>query len=148
MRAILAIAAALAVLVPAGELAAQSNGTTEPAPPSSDAAAASKPAPAVLHALLGKEVRSINGERMGTIVNLLVDDAGQLRAAVIDFGGFLGVGVRRIAVDWKALHFDLYQKSARIIADLTRDELKSAAEFKDGEPAFIVGAASPPTPTP
>ena len=27
------------------------------------------------------------------------------RAAIIDFGGFLGVGSRKIAVAWQALHF-------------------------------------------
>ena len=42
---------------------------------------------------------------MGRIVDVLVDRSGQVRAAIIDFGGFLGVGSRKIAVDWNALHF-------------------------------------------
>ena len=42
---------------------------------------------------------------MGRVVDIVVDSAGQVRAAVIDFGGFLGVGSRKIAVDWNALHF-------------------------------------------
>ena len=42
---------------------------------------------------------------MGRIVDVLVDRRGQVRAAIIDFGGFLGVGSRKIAVDWSALHF-------------------------------------------
>jgi len=36
---------------------------------------------------------------------VVVDRSGQVRAAVIDFGGFLGVGSRKIAVDWDALSF-------------------------------------------
>jgi len=147
MRPIVAIAAGLAIIAVPSPVAAQQDGGAEPAPASA-VPAEEKPAPPILHALIGKEVRGRTGEKMGMIVNILVDDAGTLRAAVIDFGGFLGVGVRRIAVDWKILHFDVYQKSQRIIADLTRDELKSAAEFKDGEPAFIIGASGPPTPTP
>ena len=35
----------------------------------------------------------------------LVDGQGMARAAIIDFGGFLGVGSRKIAVAWQALHF-------------------------------------------
>ena len=147
MRPIIVVAALL-VMLPAQNVAAQSNGTTEPPARSSIAPVKEKPAPSILHALIGKEVRSQSGEKMGMIVNVLVDDAGILRAAVIDFGGFLGVGVRRVAVDWQALHFDVYQKSQRIFADLTRDEVKSAAEFKDGEPALIIGASGPPAPTP
>jgi hypothetical protein len=49
--------------------------------------------------VLGKEVRGIAGEDMGRFVDLLVDRSGQVRAAVIDFGGFVGVGNRRIVVD-------------------------------------------------
>ena len=56
-------------------------------------------------AVLGRQVRSIAGEDMGRVVNVVVDQSGQVRAAIIDFGGFLGVGNRKIAVDWNALHF-------------------------------------------
>ena len=58
-----------------------------------------------LEGILGKEVRSATDENMGRIVNVVVDPSGQVRAAVIDFGGFLGVGSRKIAVDWNALRF-------------------------------------------
>ena len=58
-----------------------------------------------LQGILGKEVRSATGENMGRIVDAIVDRTGQVRAAVIDFGGFLGVGSRKIAVDWDALSF-------------------------------------------
>jgi len=47
--------------------------------------------------ILGKEVRSASGEAMGRIVDVLVDETGRPRAAVVDFGGFLGVGTRKIA---------------------------------------------------
>jgi len=50
--------------------------------------------------ILGKSVKGAAGEDMGRVVDILVDADGQPRAAVIDFGGFLGVGSRKIAVDW------------------------------------------------
>ena len=71
--------------------------------------------------VLGKEVRSSAGENLGRIVDVLVDQAGQVRAAMIDFGGFLGVGNRRIVVDWAALHFASDDHDDWIILDLTRD---------------------------
>ena len=55
--------------------------------------------------VLGKEVLDPAGADMGRIVDVVVDTSGEPRAAVIDFGGFLGVGSRKIAVDWNALHF-------------------------------------------
>jgi hypothetical protein len=55
--------------------------------------------------ILGKSVRSSAGEDMGRIVDVIVSREGQIHAAIIDFGGFLGIGIRKIAVDWTALNF-------------------------------------------
>ena len=45
-------------------------------------------------AILGKSVYSASNEDMGRIVDVIVKRNGEVRAAVIDFGGFLGVGSR------------------------------------------------------
>jgi len=105
--------------------------------------------PLLVETVLGKEVRSIADENMGRIVDILVDSSGQVRAAVIDFGGFLGVGSRKIAVDWGILRFE----AGRIGADLMRAQVKAAPEYKEGKPIFVLGAsgATPvaePGPTP
>jgi hypothetical protein len=91
--------------------------------------------------ILGKEVRAGNGERMGRIVNVIVDGSGRPRAAIIDFGGFLGVGSRKIVVDWNALQFD--SDSGPISLALTRDQVKAAPEYRDGKPVVVIGATSP-----
>jgi len=90
--------------------------------------------------ILGTEVRGGNGEHMGRIVNVIVDGAGRPRAAVIDFGGFLGVGSRKIVVDWSALQFD--SDRDRVALALTRDQAKAAPEYRDGKPVVVVGAIS------
>jgi PRC-barrel domain len=94
-----------------------------------------------LHGLLGKEVRSASGEKMGRVVNILVDGTGGVRAAVIDFGGFLGVGVRKVAIDWSALKFAPHGSYERIVVDFTRDQIKNVPEYKDGDPVAVVGAS-------
>jgi hypothetical protein len=68
-------------------------------------------------------------------------------AGIIDFGGFLGVGNRKIAVDWNALHFALDKKDP-IILDLTRDQVKAAPEYKDGRPLVLIGTAESLQPYP
>ena len=94
-------------------------------------------------AVLGRQVRSSADEDMGRIVNVVVDQSGQVRAAIIDFGGFLGVGNRKIAVDWNALHFATgATKDDRITLDLTRDQVKAAPEYKDGRPLVVIGTAA------
>lgn len=93
--------------------------------------------------ILGKTVRSNSGENMGRIVDVIVSRGGHVRGVVIDFGGFLGVGTRKIAIDWSALHFNLADKSGQITVDLTKDQLRVAPEYKPGEPVVMLGAANP-----
>ena len=91
--------------------------------------------------VLGREVRSTAGENMGRIVDVIVDRNGKARAAIIDFGGFLGVGSRRIAVDWNALRFRPDSAKRDVITlELTRDQVKMAPEYKDKQPVVVLGA--------
>lgn len=92
--------------------------------------------------ILGRDVRSPASENMGRISDVIVDRAGQVRAAVIDFGGFLGVGSRKIVVEWTALHFwNVADKSASITLDLTREQVRAAPEYKDDAPIVVLGAS-------
>ena len=88
--------------------------------------------------ILGSAVRSATNEDMGRVVDVIVDRAGTARAAVIDFGGFLGVGSRKIAVDWNAMRFT---GSNGVSMDLTRDQVKSAPQYQEGKPIIVLGAA-------
>ena len=62
---------------------------------------------------------------------------------------FLGVGNRRIAVDWDALHFaTATSKDDHITLDLTRDQVKAAPEYKDKQSVVVLGAAGGLEPLP
>ena len=99
--------------------------------------------------ILGRQVLGAADENMGRIVDVIVDHSGRVRAAVIDFGGFLGVGSRKIAVDWSALHFPPPgQPNAKISLDLTRDQVKAAPEYQEGKPIVILGALGKLEPLP
>ncbi|WIM12442.1 MAG: hypothetical protein OJF58_003404 [Enhydrobacter sp.] len=125
-----------------------------PAQPSPPADSASPPSVTVIgsrevQGILGNEVRGPNNESMGRVVDVIVDGEGKPRAAIIDFGGFLGVGSRKIAVDWKALHFvPGASKRYSIALALTRDQVKAAPEYKEGQPIVILGASGSLEPIP
>ena len=94
------------------------------------------------HGILGREVRSAVDENMGRIVDIIVDRSGTVRAAVIDFGGFLGVGSRKIVVDWRALRFGaIANKSDSISLELTKEQVSAAPEYKEDAPVIVLGAA-------
>lgn len=99
--------------------------------------------------ILGGEVYSTSNETMGRIADVVVDGEARPRAAIIDFGGFLGVGSRKIAVDWKALHFvPSASKRYRITLELSREQVKAAPEYKEGEPIIVLGSSGNLEPIP
>jgi hypothetical protein len=132
---------------PTGQAGPENPPSTAPAPP---AAAPPNPSPGTpatvlddqeVSTILGKSVRSSADEDMGRIVDIIVSRDSQVHAAIIDFGGFLGIGTRKIAVDWRALNFAPAGKPpGSITLDLTRNQVRLAPEYKRGEPVVVVGA--------
>lgn len=111
-------------------------------PPDAPAFAADTDAPWAarpykLESVLGREIHTRLEDGAGRIIDLLADNSGQVRAAVIEFGGFLGIGTRKIAVEWSALRFERDAKQPQIILDMTRDQLRKAPEYKPNEPAVV-----------
>jgi hypothetical protein len=131
-------------------------GSTEPVVPPPAVAASGKGLMSVatidprdVETILGKSVRSSAGEDMGRLVDVVVDRDGRPRAAIIDFGGFLGVGSRKIAVDWGVLRFAHDNaKGDLITVELTRDQVKAAPEFKEGSAMAVLGPGTAPNPAP
>jgi PRC-barrel domain len=125
---------------------AQSTAPTSETPRESPGPGSSEPPSAAvldpLTVVLGKEVRSVADENMGRIIDIIVERSGQVRAAVIDFGGFLGVGSRKIAVDWSILRFGSGDRSDRVVVDLTRAQVKAAPEYKEGKQVVVLGASA------
>ena len=150
-RAVLAAAALLALTA----IISVASSEDAPAPPPS--AKTEQPAPTgvtilpnhEVEGILGRQVRSAADENMGRIVDVLVDRSGQVRAAIIDFGGFLGVGSRKIAVDWSALHFPAPAKpEPPIRLELNRDQVNAAPAYEEGKPVTVLSALGKLEPLP
>ena len=56
-----------------------------------------------LSKIIGSDVRTTSGEKIGDIRDLVVDDKGTVKLAIVSTGGFLGVGDRLHAVPWDVL---------------------------------------------
>ncbi len=113
-----------------------------PQPPPAPSAASTTPEalvnaqvkamPVPVFSILGKRVKGLNGEDLGRVVDVLADASGRVRVAIIDFGGFLGVGDRRIAVEWPLLRFNPNGADAAVSLRVGQDKLKTAPEYKEG----------------
>jgi PRC-barrel domain len=116
-----------------------------PAPPPADAVVDAQVGEVgtSLGPILGRDVKSPKGEDLGRVVDVLADSQGHVRVAIIDFGGFLGVGTRRIAVDWPLLRFDLSARDKPLILSVDRQKLQSAPEYNSNKPRVLIPPAAP-----
>ncbi len=91
-------------------------------------------------AILGRPVAGPEKQQIGTLADVLVDGTGQPQAAVLDIGGFMGLGARTIAVHWNLLHFTPADPKAPITLSLTLDQIKAMPEYKgiESKPAPVV----------
>ncbi len=87
--------------------------------------------PVAVMSILGKRVKGPSGDDLGRVVDVLADASGRVRVAIIDFGGFLGVGDRRSAVDWPLLRFTTDGGDTSLLLSVNRAKLQTAPEYKD-----------------
>ena len=79
-------------------------------------------------AILGKKVVDTDGKKLGSIKDLVLDPyQGAIQYAVLDFGGFLGVGDKYFAVPWAVLNFSAEKKA--FVLDISKKDLKKAPGF-------------------
>jgi sporulation protein YlmC with PRC-barrel domain len=78
--------------------------------------------------IIGSGVINLEGERIGTIDDLVVDiDTGNVMYAAIKSGGFLGFGEKLFAVPWQSL--TAVPTDGIFILDQSKAKLKKASSF-------------------
>lgn len=84
----------------------------------------------------GTAVYDMGGDRLGTITNFMVDKrSGQAEYAVMQFGGFLGIGADYYPVPWSMLTYNVDQGG--YVVDLDKDTLNDAPRYgDDAEPEY------------
>jgi sporulation protein YlmC with PRC-barrel domain len=115
------IAIALLLLVGAGAPVAQ--GAKNPATNYPNFMAASE--------IKGTHVKNLQGEDLGEIEEVLVDpETGQVKFAVLEVGGFLGLGSTKVAVPWSAFQLTQEGNKARWVLDADKERLKNAPKVE------------------
>jgi sporulation protein YlmC with PRC-barrel domain len=76
----------------------------------------------------GTNVYNPAGEKLGSIEELRIDKiSGQVRYAVMEFGGFLGMGTDVYPLPWNMLKYDT--ELGGYVVSLTREQLEGAPRY-------------------
>ena len=80
----------------------------------------------------GTSVYNETGEKLGSIDDLMIDKrSGEVRYAVLEFGGFLGMGTDRYPLPWSALKYDTDKEG--YVVPIDKAQLKDAPHYADGD---------------
>ncbi len=86
----------------------------------------------------GTAVYNGAGDKLGSIDELMIDKrSGQIRYAVLEFGGFLGVGTDRYPIPWNMLKYDT--ALAGYLVPLDKAKLERAPKYaQNNVPSYDV----------
>ncbi|GGD31303.1 PRC-barrel domain-containing protein [Aureimonas glaciei] len=93
-------------------------------------AAGSMPMNHLASDLADMDVYGANNEKIGEIDDLIVNSDGTVAAAVVEVGGFLGMGERDVLVNFSSLQMTMEGDEKRIsVPELTKETLTAAPEI-------------------
>lgn len=76
----------------------------------------------------GTKVYNPNGDKLGSVESLLLDKlSGKVRYAVMEFGGFLGMGTDVYPLPWETLKYDT--GLGGYVVSLTKEQLEGAPSY-------------------
>jgi sporulation protein YlmC with PRC-barrel domain len=80
----------------------------------------------------GTAVYNQAGDRLGTISHFMVGKrSGKVSYAVLEFGGFLGMGTDEYALPWEKLDYDV--EKGGYVVDITKEQLNDAPRYSSDE---------------
>ena len=96
--------------------------------------------------ILGRAVLDASASEIGRVVDVLVDGDGKPMVALLDVGGFMGLGVRRVAVGWETLRFSHQGAETTITETLSYDDIAAGPEYRgdDGPIEVLTGPKAAP----
>jgi hypothetical protein len=98
--------------------------------------------------IIGASVVDNGNNSIGSVNDLVVDSGGNVVAAVIGVGGFLGIGEKNVAISFKSLNITRDPNgSEKVTTQVSKNELQQAAAFKPYEPVRAERPLVPTTPT-
>lgn len=81
--------------------------------------------------IMGTTVSNPQGEKLGKVDDILIDQNGAVKYAILSHGGLLGIGDKLIPIPWKALKLDKEKRALVINSD--KATLEKAPSFDPKE---------------
>jgi sporulation protein YlmC with PRC-barrel domain len=81
--------------------------------------------------IVGSDVKTPEGEELGRIHDFVIDSNGRVAFMILAYGGFMGMGEKRVAIPFGAFTYDRIGR--HLVLDVSREKLESAPSFERSE---------------
>jgi sporulation protein YlmC with PRC-barrel domain len=78
--------------------------------------------------LIGRTIENANGDNVGEIESVVIDQDGKVRYVIAGVGGFLGIGEKNVALEWEDL--TISENGEKVVTAATKDQLAALPEHK------------------
>ncbi|SDF49084.1 PRC-barrel domain-containing protein [Limimonas halophila] len=78
--------------------------------------------------LVGMEVVASNGDSLGTVTDILLQQDGTLNGVVISSGGFLGIGEKQVGVRWDSASMSVAEN--KLQTGLSQQDIQDAPAYE------------------
>jgi len=79
--------------------------------------------------LMGKDVVAFDGQKVGTVDDVLMNRSNRPEMLVVGTGGFLGIGEKNVAVDVDRVRFSR-ERNAVVATNWTKDQFAALPEYR------------------
>lgn len=80
--------------------------------------------------LIGQNAFNAAGQSVGNVNDLVIGKEGDVQAVVIGVGGFLGLGEKRVAINFDQIKESGGFSGDRLVLGMSEEDLRAAPEFK------------------
>lgn len=78
--------------------------------------------------LLGRTIENADGDNVGEITNVVIDQAGKAKYVIVAVGGFLGMGEKHVALAWDEL--TISDNGETVMSAVTKEQLEALPEHQ------------------
>ncbi|MEQ8394421.1 PRC-barrel domain-containing protein [Thalassobaculum sp.] len=93
--------------------------------------------------LMGKTVytsAAADAQAIGNVNDVVIGEDGSVRAVIVGAGGFIGIGEKEVAIDFKRLTMQKTGDGVRLVSALTKQELEVAPTYDGKSASASLGA--------
>jgi len=80
--------------------------------------------------LIGLNVENGDGDTVGEVGEVVLQEDGSVQGVVVDVGGFLGIGTHSVLLNWKDIQLNGAQNDVKALVNATKDRLKALPAYE------------------